>query len=94
MTNVPGPRQKLHIGGHRIEHIMPWVPRAGRIGLGVSIFSYAGTVRLGIACDVGLVPDPETMLSGFRQEFTGLLDDLPDETGDDASTSAPASADG
>jgi hypothetical protein len=34
------------------------------------------------------------MLSGFRQEFTGLLDDLPDETGDDASTSAPASADG
>lgn len=94
MTNVPGPRQKLHIGEHRIEHIMPWVPRAGRIGLGVSIFSYAGTVRLGIACDVGLVPDPETMLSGFRQEFTGLLDDLPDETGDDASTNAPASADG
>jgi len=76
MTNVPGPRQKLHLDGHRIEHIMPWVPRAGQIGLGVSIFSYGGEVRVGVACDAGLVPDPETILEGFRDEFTGLLHDL------------------
>jgi len=85
MTNVPGPRKKLHVGGHRIENIMPWVPRAGRIGLGVSIFSYAGSVRLGVASDAGLVSDPETILAGFQDEFTGLLDDVPSEAEDEAS---------
>jgi WS/DGAT/MGAT family acyltransferase len=90
MTNVPGPRRKLHIDGHRIEYIMPWVPRAGNIGLGVSIFSYAGTVRVGIASDAGLVPDPETILHGFQNEFDGLVDDLSDDLSDDASSSPPS----
>ncbi len=72
MTNVPGPREKLHVEGRTLQHIMPWVPRAGKIGLGVSIFSYGDDVLVGIACDAGLVPDPETILQGFRQEFNAL----------------------
>ena len=72
MTNVPGPREKLHIKGRTLQHIMPWVPRAGKIGLGVSIFSYGDDVLLGIASDAGLVPDPETIVAGFRQEFEAL----------------------
>lgn len=72
MTNVPGPREKLHMKGRRLQHIMPWVPRAGMIGLGVSILSYADDVLLGIACDAGLVPDPEVIIEGFRKEFNQL----------------------
>ena len=75
MTNVPGPREQLHLKGHRLQHVMPWVPRAGDIGLGVSIFSYAGEVHLGIACDASLVPDPDTILDGFREEFDRLVAD-------------------
>jgi len=75
MTNVPGPREQLHLKGHRLQHVMPWVPRAGNIGLGVSIFSYAGDVRLGVACDAALVPDPDTILDGFREEFDRLVAD-------------------
>ena len=74
LTNVPGPRRKLHMNGHRVQHIMPWVPRAGKIGLGVSIFSYAGDVRLGIACDSGLVSDPETIIEGFEHEFDQIVE--------------------
>ena len=76
MTNVPGPQELLHMKGRRIQHIMPWVPRAGHVGLGVSIFSYDGTVRLGIACDAGLIPDPDTIIDGFQREFDRLADDL------------------
>lgn len=72
MTNVPGPRKKLHLAGRSLQHVMPWVPRAGKIGMGVSIFSYAGEVRLGIATDAGLVPDPETILEGYLDEFKHL----------------------
>ncbi len=76
MTNVPGPQEPLHMKGRHVQHVMPWVPRAGHVGLGVSIFSYDGTVRLGIACDAGLIPDPDTIIDGFQQEFDRLADDL------------------
>jgi WS/DGAT/MGAT family acyltransferase len=72
MTNVPGPREQLHMKGRRLRYIMPWVPRAGSIGLGVSIFSYNGTVRLGVASDAHLIPDPDTILEGFEDAFDGL----------------------
>lgn len=72
MTNVPGPQETLHLRGRTLQHIMPWVPRAGKIGLGVSVFSYDGEVRLGIACDANLIPDPEIMIDGFLREFEAL----------------------
>lgn len=76
MTNVPGPQETLHMKGRRVQHVMPWVPRAGHVGLGVSIFSYDGNVRLGIACDAGLIPDPDTIIDGFQHEFDRLAAEL------------------
>jgi WS/DGAT/MGAT family acyltransferase len=76
MTNVPGPQEQLHLKDRRIQNVMPWVPRAGRIGMGVSVFSYNGEVRLGVACDANLVPDPDTIIAGFEAEFDRLADDL------------------
>ena len=58
MTNVPGPRERLHFLGVALRQIMFWVPRAGDVSLGVSIKSYAGEVLLGLATDATLVPDP------------------------------------
>ena len=88
MTNVPGPKETLHMKGRRVQHIMPWVPRAGHVGLGVSIFSYDGEVRLGIACDAGLIPNPDTILDGFAHEFDRLAADLlPDSEESDAAMS-------
>jgi WS/DGAT/MGAT family acyltransferase len=73
LTNVPGPRQPLYFAGQRIENFMFWVPRSGKIGLGISIFSYDGKVTVGIASDEGLMPDPEILLEGFEEEFNSLL---------------------
>jgi WS/DGAT/MGAT family acyltransferase len=72
MTNVPGPREELHLAGKPIREIFFWVPQSGRVGLGISIFSYAGHVRLGLASDTGLVPDPELIVEGFHEEFEEL----------------------
>jgi WS/DGAT/MGAT family acyltransferase len=76
MTNVPGPQEQLHIDGRRVQHVMPWVPRAGRIGLGISVFSYNGAVRLGVACDAHLIPEPDTIVEGFEAEVDRLATDL------------------
>lgn len=72
MTNVPGPRDTLYLAGKPIRDIIFWVPQAGKVGLGISIFSYAGHVRLGVGTDAGLVPDPEVIVEEFHQEFAAM----------------------
>jgi hypothetical protein len=74
MTNVPGPRESLYLAGKRLRHIMFWVPQSGRLGLGISILSYAGEVCVGVATDAGLVPAPEAIVAGFEAEFDELMD--------------------
>lgn len=69
LTNVPGPRQKLYFAGSRIDSLMFWVPQSGRMGLGVSIISYAGEVLVGVITDAGLAPDPETIVEALHTEF-------------------------
>lgn len=71
-TNVPGPRATLYFGEHAIRDIFFWVPQAARLGLGVSILSYDGKVRMGVGTDAGLVPDPERILEGFVAELDAL----------------------
>lgn len=70
MTNVPGPRELIYLVDKPVKNIMFWVPQSGRLGLGISILSYAGEVLLGVATDAGLVPDPEKIVEGFHEEFT------------------------
>ena len=74
MTNVPGPRSQLTMAGAPINTLMAWVPQSGRISLGVSILSYNGKVWLGVATDHGLIPDPETIVSMFYQEYKEMID--------------------
>lgn len=69
LTNVPGPPIPLFLAGQQIKEMMFWVPQAGRLGVGISILSYAGGVYLGIATDAGLVPDPGNILDGVYAEL-------------------------
>jgi hypothetical protein len=74
MTNVPGPKMPLYIAGAKIDNMLFWVPQSGRLGLGVSIFSYDSKVSLGVATDAGLVPDPDRIIDGFHVEFEALME--------------------
>lgn len=74
MTNVPGPKTPLYFAGSRIDNLMFWVPRSGKVGLGISILSYDGKVTVGIASDEKLMPDPEILLEGIEEEFNYLLE--------------------
>jgi len=71
VSNVPGPRSKVSFAGRRIEDIMYWVP-TGALGLGFSIFSYAGMVRIGVMTDAGLIPDPNLLADALNHEFRAL----------------------
>ncbi len=73
MTNVPGPRRTLYLAGKPIRDFFFWVPQSGHVGMGISILSYNGSVRLGVGTDAGLVPDPEAIVAEFDAEFAELL---------------------
>lgn len=73
MTNVPGPRQEIYLAGKAMRSMMFWVPQAAHLGLGVSILSYAGQVRLGVVTDAGLIPDPAALIEAFQEEMNAAL---------------------
>ena len=72
MTNVPGPTEPLHIVGVPITTLMFWVPQAGDIGLGLSILSLNGEVRVGVTTDAAYVADPSDLAQAFEDEFAAL----------------------
>jgi WS/DGAT/MGAT family acyltransferase len=78
MTNVKGPQEQLYLAGAPVTKIVGWVPTTGGMAIGVSVFSYNGHVRLGVLTDAGLIPDPESIIAGFRAEVELLLDRVRD----------------
>ncbi len=69
ITNVPGPPGELHLADRALRNIMVWAPVSGHIGLGVSLLSYNGEVRMGVAADTRRVPDPEVLVAAFEREI-------------------------
>jgi WS/DGAT/MGAT family acyltransferase len=97
MTNVPGPRQQIYVAGAPVRQMMFWVPQSGRLGLGVSIFSYNNQVWLGVATDQALAPDPETIVAYYKDEIDQLYaltqqvaESPPDELDAESFLPAPA----
>ena len=72
-TNVMGPREPRTFAGVPVTGVLGWVPGSGTQTVGVCIFTYAGTVRLGFMVDVGVVPDPQSLLVGFEDEVDALV---------------------
>ena len=52
---------------------MFWVPQSARLGMGISILSYRGEVRIGVVTDVGLVPEPAALAEGMEKEFHTMV---------------------
>ncbi len=73
VTNVPGPRGPITLAGRPLADVMVWAPVAGHIGVGLSLLSYAGEVRLGIATDARLCDQPRTIVERFEQELDTLV---------------------
>lgn len=72
VTNVPGPPVPLHFAGEPLDTLLVWAPVSGNVGLGVSILSYAGSVRLGVSADAGVVPAPREIVALFERELAAL----------------------
>jgi diacylglycerol O-acyltransferase len=76
VTNVPGPVDTVEFAGKEVTDVMFWVPQANDQGIGISIFSYDGGVRVGIAADENLLPEPSKLGDAFEREIESLVADI------------------
>ena len=51
---------------------MFWVPQASRMGLGISIFSYAREITIGVLSDSEVVRYPDALVADLRAEMASL----------------------
>ena len=72
VTNITGPGRDITLEGRQVRTILFWVPQRARIGVGISILSFAGKVQLGVITDEALVPDPAALIQAFEKEFEAL----------------------
>lgn len=72
VTNVPGPRDRLHLAGVAVRDVLFWAPCAGSVGMSVSIFSYCDTVTVGFMTHASLVPDPSVLARAMADELRVL----------------------
>ncbi|MDJ0867585.1 MAG: wax ester/triacylglycerol synthase family O-acyltransferase [Myxococcota bacterium] len=71
-SNVPGPRRPTWMSGARVEAFMPFGPLAGA-GANLTVFSYNGTMHVGINTDPAAVEDPALLLECMRKAFDEVL---------------------
>jgi diacylglycerol O-acyltransferase len=72
-TNVPGPPVPLYALGRRCLEIIPYVPIASRLRLGIAIFTYAGRLAVGVTGDYDGAADLWTLAEGIGAGLAELV---------------------
>ena len=72
LSNTLGLREPVYFAGNKIAGVVPWVPAAGTIGMGIDMMSYNGAVTVSLQVDAGLIPDPETIIADYQREVETL----------------------
>ncbi|HET9753295.1 MAG TPA: wax ester/triacylglycerol synthase domain-containing protein [Myxococcales bacterium] len=75
VTNVAGPQAHVRIAGQPLHSMMTWAPTSGHLAISVTLLSYAGELRIGIAADANLAVDPAELVRAFEHE---LVPELPE----------------
>jgi diacylglycerol O-acyltransferase len=72
VTNVPGPQVPFYLLGARMLAGYPHLPLFENQGLGVALFSYAGTLYWGVAADWNQLPDLSELIGELSESFDEL----------------------
>ncbi len=73
-TNVPGPRTPLYALGRRVETIVPYVPIANRVRVGVAITSYCDDLTVAVTGDYASVPDIDVLVDAVAGGLAELVE--------------------
>lgn len=72
LTNVIGPQRTLFMAGAPLRQMTFWEPQSGGLGIGISIYSYAGELTVGVGSDRNLIAKPEEVTDRVMRAFAEL----------------------
>jgi WS/DGAT/MGAT family acyltransferase len=71
-SNVPGPPFPVWFGGARVEHFYGFGPLGGA-AVNMTLFSFDGTVHLGVNTDAAAVPDRAAFVQCIQEGFDAVV---------------------
>jgi len=74
ISNVPGPRQPLYMGGAQLEKYFPVSTIAEGMGLNITVHSYLDSLDIGLVACRDLVPDLELLLEMHISELDTMFE--------------------
>ena len=72
ISNVPGPREPLYMGGARLTHYFPVSAIADGQGLNITVQSYVDQLDFGLLADAELMPDVAELGDALVAEYDVL----------------------
>lgn len=77
-TNVPGPRTPMYVLGGKVLELLPFVPIAVRLRIGVAVLTYHDTAVFGVTADFTTVPDVDVLVEGIEHTIAELTESVVD----------------
>ena len=74
ISNVPGPRQPLFMGGAMLERYFPVSTIAEGMGLNITVHSYMDSLDIGLVACRDLVPDLDLLLKMHLDELDAMFE--------------------
>lgn len=71
-TNVPGPRTPMRVLGREVLELLPYVPIAVRLRLGVAVMTYRDEAVFGVTADFAALPDAGPLISTIERTLADL----------------------
>jgi WS/DGAT/MGAT family acyltransferase len=84
VSNVPGPREPLYLGGAQMTHYIPVSAVADPVGLNITVQSYVDQLDIGLLACAELVPDLHDLADAVVDGFDALRSAVRAGTGDGA----------
>lgn len=72
-TNVPGPREPLFVLGRKVIELLPYVPIAIRMRIGVAVLSYCDKLDFGITADYDGAPEVGLLAAAIQDSTADLV---------------------
>lgn len=79
VSSLAGPKMALHLAGQPLGAVVIWAPAAATIGLSVTLFGYAGAIRLGVLTDSAVIDRPDQLVAAFQAAIDELRAATPAE---------------
>ncbi|KAK3752745.1 hypothetical protein QZH41_018701 [Actinostola sp. cb2023] len=74
LSNVPGPLRELELNGSAIESVIAWPPLMSDTSMSISVFSYAGKLRMSVMTDKAVICNPTKLTDVFMDEFNDMYE--------------------